>query len=63
MEHAGPLGLYYRIYLEVAKISLAYSSRIQRISVNPGRRDGPIVPKTKTPPCNGFLKVCSKFQT
>jgi hypothetical protein len=50
------------IEIEVAEISLAYSSQIQRISVDPGRRDGSIVPNPITPRGNRFLKVCAKFQ-
>jgi hypothetical protein len=41
MEHAGPMGLYKQIYLEVVKISLAYWSPILQILVDPGQRDGP----------------------
>jgi hypothetical protein len=42
---------------------ITYWSRIQHISVYPGRCDGPIVPNPKTPWGNGFLKVGAKFQT
>jgi hypothetical protein len=63
MEHEGPFGLYKRVYLEVAKISLAYWSRFWCISVYLRRRDGPVVPNPKKPPGNGFLKVCAKFLT
>jgi hypothetical protein len=53
-----PLGLKLIIHLEVAKISSAYSSRIQRISVDPGLRDGPIAGLGRTAK---FLKKPAGF--